>query len=342
MATTSEARALPYFTDLFGQPLESGSIYIGQPGLDPVAYPISVSSDQAGTVVLSQPIRTVHGHAVSAGAQVRMYCQVPYSITVLDSSNRVVYASLSETDPILTAFANSSVQSAPDLPTLRARSGASTNQVWVAGFGMYVYVPTDSTSPESIPFIVVGNDGSRYYLNSQYVVANYARFFAVGSPINQGLWASWNDDTTGAGFITNNQGTGAGGIVLRNVNATNTVETGRATIAHDGGVHATGDIRSDGNLIAQSGMVALNAAGDRFLRHDGTNYLLPSSDLFVNGSKAITQATIQAAVLSNQQANGVGAVALGSSSGVNPPTLPGTWAQTGANFNAVYQYVRVA
>lgn len=340
MATISEARALPFFSDLYGLPLESGSIYIGQPGLDPVAYPTTVSSDYAGTVVLQQPIRTMHGRAVSAGAQVHLYCAVPYSITVLDSAGRVVYASLSETDPILTAFTNSSVQSAPDLPTLRARTGASTNQIWVAGFGMYVYIPTDNTSPENVPFVIVGNDGSRYYLNSHYVFANWARFFAAASPTQQGLWASWNDDASGSGFITNNRGTGPGGIVLRNVNANNTAEIGRVTVTAVGGINATSDIRSNGNLIAQGGVVALDSAGDRSLQYDGTNYQLPSSDLFINGAKSITLANLQAAILANQQANGIGAVALGTNGSPNPP-LAGAWALTGSSNNSVFLWVRV-
>jgi hypothetical protein len=347
MAATSEARALPFFTDLYGQPLESGSIYIGKPGLDPVAYPVTVFSDADQTVALAQPIRTVHGRAVSAGAQVHMFCPAPYSITILDGAGRIIYASLNEVDPALIAIGNSGVQSAADLSTLRARSGSSTNQVWVPGFGMYGYVPTDNTSPESIPTIIVGNDGSRYYLDVQYVRGNWAHITTQSDNIKQqGFWATWNDDLSGSTFLTNNRGNGTGGFVLRNVDVNNTTETGRVTMTAPGGLVATSDVRSDGNLIAQGGTVALDNAGDRYVRYDGANYLMPAADLFVNGSKAVTQAsfssTLQAALLANQQANGVGSVAVGSASGVNPPTLPGTWATTGANFNNVWQYVRVA
>lgn len=171
---TSEARALPFFTDLHGLPLESGSIYIGQPGLDPIAYPVNVTSDADGIVVLAQPIRTTHGHAVSGGAQVHMFCPTPYSITIQDSAGRLVYSSLNEIDPTLATLGTASVQSAADLAALRARAGASTNQVWVTGFGMYIRVPTDSTTPESIPTVIVGNDGSRYFLSAQNVITQGA------------------------------------------------------------------------------------------------------------------------------------------------------------------------
>lgn len=351
MATTSEARALPFFTDLQGLPLESGSIYIGQPGLDPQAYPQTVYSDIASTNVLQQPIRTLHGRVVSGGAQVHMFCAIPYSIVVLDAQGRTVYASLNEIDPIFTALSKSGVQVAPDLPTLRARSGQSTNIVWVASFGMYRYIPTDTTSPENVPFVIVGNDGSRYYLDLHTANLSIAKVSANEATANynsQGMWLSWNDLGNGAGFITNNQGAGSGGLVIRNVNPSATVESGRVTIGGDGSIATSGPISAFGNitatnnLIATGGIVAVTGDGTRSLQWDGTKYNLALADLFVNGSKALTQANFQASILANQQANGVGSVALGSSSGVNPPTLPGTWAQTGANFNTVFQYVRVA
>ena len=156
---TSEARALPFFTDLYGLPLESGSVYIGQPGLDPVAYPQIVYSDVAQTTVIAQPVRTVHGRAVSAGAQVHMYCQVPYSITVLDSAGRTVYTSLNEIDPTLTTQVTTTVQSVGSLTELRARDGASTNQVYLSNFGMYVRNGSGNTSPEKIPVVNAGNEG---------------------------------------------------------------------------------------------------------------------------------------------------------------------------------------
>jgi hypothetical protein len=353
MATTSEARALPFFTDLQGLPLESGSIFIGQPGLDPQAYPQTVYSDAASTIALQQPIRTTHGRAVSGGAQVHLFCRVPYSIVVLDAQGRTVYASLNEIDPIFTALSTSSIQSAADLPTLRARSGPSTNLVWVAGFGMYRFISSDSTSPENIPFVIVGTDGSRYYLDlhtANLAVAKISANEPTANYNSQGMWVSWNDLGNGAGFITNNQGGGTGGLVIRNVNASSTAETGRVTIGGDGSITASstvtttsGDVKAAGNLIASGGIVAVTADGSRSLLWNAgsARYELNSAPLTINGSTALTQANYQASILANQQANGVGAVALGSSSGVNPPTLPGTWVQTGSNFNTVFQYVRV-
>lgn len=339
MATTSEARALPFFTDIYGLPLESGSIYIGQPGLDPVAYPQTVYSDAASTIALQQPVRTTHGRAVSGGAQVHMFCQVPYSIVVLDAQGRTVYASLNEIDPIFTALSTTSIQSADSLPELRARSGPSTNIVWVASFGMYRYVSSDTTSPESVPFVIVGNDGSRYYLDLQYGNLNYARISqAAPNPNSAGLWMSYNDDGHGVGRLTNNQGAGTGGLVIRNVDATNSNETGRVTIAQDGSITTNGSITTqDANitsatsLVTLGGIVALVADGSRSLQWDGTKYVMPAAELYVNGGHVYQTNWFNPLVL-----NGVGNTRIftlfSASVGTTftaPGGVPGTWLSTG-------------
>jgi hypothetical protein len=338
MSATSEARALPFFTDLYGQPLESGFIYIGQPGLDPVAYPSAVTSDIAGSVVVSQPIRTTHGHAAAAGSLIHLYVQIPYSITILDGAGRLVYASLNETDPVALAVGSSSVQSAGDLATLRARSGSSTNQVWVDGFGMYVYAPTDNTSPESIPFVIVGNDGARYHLSAFDGNIGFARISGVAPPpTTQGVWLSWNDDASGNAFLTNNRGSGSGGFVLRTVTADGGTTLGNVVVSSSGNVSADGSITATGNVIAKGGTVALNADSSRNLNWNGTTYVLPGAALSINGSNAITQATL----LANQLAMGIGSVALGNISGPTP-AQPGTWSGTLTAQGGVGLWVRTA
>ncbi|TCK87370.1 hypothetical protein [Paraburkholderia sp. BL9I2N2] len=345
MATTSEARALPFFTDLYGSPLESGSIYIGQGGLDPVAYPAVVTSDVAGSVVLQQPIRTVHGHATAAGALVHMFCAIPYSITILDSAGRVVYASLNETDPIALAIGSSSVQSAADLAELRSRSRSSTNQVWVTGFGMYVYVPTDTTSPESVPTIVVGNDGARYHLDAFYVEAKTVHVSGTTSANVPGTWLTWNDFGTSESVITNNQGSGAGGLILRNVNAGNTVETGRVTITSSGGISAQSDIATSHNVIAGGGIVALTSDGSKAIQWDGANYNFAGAQLNINGSQAANDGNLQAKMSPRMatifQTKTVGGLTLTTGSA---PGDPGTWSAivTGVGSTGVSMWVRTA
>lgn len=59
----------------------------------------------------------------------------------------------------------------------------------------------------------------------------------------QGLYVVWNEGTTtGATSLVNNQGGGPGGFIFRNVNSTNTIETGRVTISGAGDITATGNV----------------------------------------------------------------------------------------------------
>lgn len=346
MATTSEARALPFFTDLLGQPLSSGFIYIGQAGLDPVAYPAVVTSDIAGTIVVAQPIRTTNGHAAAAGALIHLFVPIPYSITILDSARRVVYASLNETDPVAVAVGSSSVQSASSLADLRSRSGSSTNQIWVSGFGMYVYNPADTTSPESIPTVIVGNDGSRYDLSMQFVNAGWVNVTGIASPLTKGAWLSWNDNADGGTVISNNPGTvGAGGFTFRVMAADGVTQVGTASMSSTGAWTVTGDVRSGGNVIAQTGVLAMNAGGSRSLLWNSATdqYELAATSLKVNGWLAVTEANILAEVqaqLTNIFVNRlVGCTLIGTTT----PT-PGTWALmiSGVSSSGVAQYVRTA
>lgn len=353
MATTSEARALPFFTDLNGQPLSSGFIYIGQPGLDPVAYPAVVTSDIAGTTVVAQPIRTTNGHAAAAGSLIHLFCAVPYSITILDSAGRLVYASLNETDPVAVAIGSSTVQSSYSLADLRARSRSSTNQVWVTGYGMYVYQPADNTSPENIPLVIVGYDGARYYLDTQSVNATWVKVSGVSAnPTLQGAWYSWDDEGQGIANVTNNVGLGSGGFVFRSVNAGNTAELGRVTFNGDGSIAsksilATGDVRATNNLAANNGIVGLNATGTRTLTYDGVAdaYNLTGAQLNINGSQAVNDGNLAAksspVIATIMRTSAVGGLTLTTGAA---PSSPGTWfaIAAGVGSTGITLWVRTA
>lgn len=350
MATTSEARALPFFTDLYGSPLESGSIYIGEAGLDPVAYPAIVTSDIAGDVVLQQPIRTVHGRATAAGALVHMFCPIPYSITILDSAGRVVYASLNETDPIFTSLNTSSVQSAGSVAELQSRSGAASNQVWVKDYGMYIADPSDQTTPQAIPLVIVGNDGMRYKLGLQFVNGQWLRISGPASAALQGdsvqgAWMSWNDDSAGTAFITCNQGLGLGGFQLRTVTSDGATLIGKVNISKDGAISADRDVMAGGNLIASTGGVFMSADETKGLVFDGTNFNLSGGQLNISGSQAVTAANLSAQinpiVANIMKTKAVGGMTLTTGAA---PTDPGTWFAivTGVGSTGVSMWVRTA
>lgn len=86
------------FFDADGDPLDNGSIYIGQTNLNPQQYPIPIFWDQAGTIPALQPVQTLNGYAVRNGTPARIFVDsVDYSIAVRDSRGRLVFTALSVT-----------------------------------------------------------------------------------------------------------------------------------------------------------------------------------------------------------------------------------------------------
>jgi hypothetical protein len=84
---------LPFqnYTDTLGKPISSGKVYIGAVDQDPETNPVTVYSDSAGTITLSQPLKIVNGYIVNnAGTPIQVFVNADYSIRVY-SKNAVVY-----------------------------------------------------------------------------------------------------------------------------------------------------------------------------------------------------------------------------------------------------------
>ena len=80
-----------FFTESDGTPLDNGNIYIGTENLNPETYPIQVWADLAGTIPLSQPIKTSDGYMVRYGTPVNIFVDSAYSITVKNKNGELVY-----------------------------------------------------------------------------------------------------------------------------------------------------------------------------------------------------------------------------------------------------------
>lgn len=92
------------FTDVDGEPLEDGYIYIGAVNQNPQAVPISAFWDSALTIPAAQPIRTLGGYPSRSGTPSRMYvAEAAYSISVLNKNSTLIYSDLNNTsgDPAL-------------------------------------------------------------------------------------------------------------------------------------------------------------------------------------------------------------------------------------------------
>ena len=98
MSALSIQPTYPIFTDIDGQPLEDGFVWIGQANLDPQVNPINVYWDAALTLPAGQPIRTLAGYPSNSGAPARLYVNSDYSIRVMNKNGSVVYSAPAATE----------------------------------------------------------------------------------------------------------------------------------------------------------------------------------------------------------------------------------------------------
>lgn len=97
MTTLSVNPPFPTFTDIDGDPLEAGYVYIGTAGLNPITNPIQAYWDAALTIPAAQPIRTIGGYPSYNGSPGMLYVNSDYSITVRNKNSTLVYSSLNAT-----------------------------------------------------------------------------------------------------------------------------------------------------------------------------------------------------------------------------------------------------
>jgi hypothetical protein len=98
MSALSIQPTFPIFTDIDGQPLEDGYIFIGVANLQPIGNPIIVYQNAALTTVAVQPIRTRGGYPVFSGTPGRLYVNSDYSIQVQNKNGSVVYSAPTATE----------------------------------------------------------------------------------------------------------------------------------------------------------------------------------------------------------------------------------------------------
>jgi hypothetical protein len=96
MSALSIQPTYPIFTDIDGQPLEAGYVWIGQANLDPQVNPINVYWDAALTIAAPQPIRTLGGYPSRNGTPARFYVADNYSIRVMNRNGSTIYSSLTD------------------------------------------------------------------------------------------------------------------------------------------------------------------------------------------------------------------------------------------------------
>jgi hypothetical protein len=98
MSALSIQPTYPIFTDIDGQPLEAGYVWIGATNLDPQTNPVQVYWDAALTLPAAQPIRTLAGYPANNGTPARLYVNSDYSIRVMNRNGSVVYSAPEATE----------------------------------------------------------------------------------------------------------------------------------------------------------------------------------------------------------------------------------------------------
>jgi hypothetical protein len=98
MSALSIQPTYPIFTDIDGQPLEAGYVWLGTANLDPQTNPITVYWDAALTILAPQPIRTLGGYPSRNGTPARLYVNSDYSIRVMNKNGSSVYSAPATTE----------------------------------------------------------------------------------------------------------------------------------------------------------------------------------------------------------------------------------------------------
>lgn len=83
------------FRDTDGTPLDGGYVYIGVENQEPITHPVAVYWDADLTIAASQPIRTLGGYPVRAGAPAKVYASGGYSICVKNKNGEIVVSAVS-------------------------------------------------------------------------------------------------------------------------------------------------------------------------------------------------------------------------------------------------------
>ena len=174
MTALSIQPPFPIITDIDGQPLEDGYIWIGTAGLNPIGNPISVYWDAALSVPAALPVRTRGGYPMRSGTPARLYVDSDYSLLVQNKNGSTVYSALTATERLSGVVVE---VDATDVAFIQAGTGAVTrtaqakmrDTVSVKDFGALGDYAADDTAAIQAAF----NSGLNvYFPPGLYIVTN--------------------------------------------------------------------------------------------------------------------------------------------------------------------------
>lgn len=116
----------PVFSDVDGQPLEDGYVYIGVANQNPEVNPVQVFWDAAGTIPAVQPIRTSGGYAIRNGTPGTVFAAGDFSITVRNKRGGLVYTYPTSVDILMADY---TIDAASDAVLLRLAQSDATSVI---------------------------------------------------------------------------------------------------------------------------------------------------------------------------------------------------------------------
>jgi len=177
MSALSIQPTFPIFTDIDGQPLENGYIWIGTENLDPQTNPINVYWDAALTIAATQPIRTLGGYPSRSGTPARMYVNSDYSIRVQNRNGSTVYSAPEATERIgqIPGTQVDFVQAGTGAVTRTMQNKVREYAVSVKDFGAVGDGVTDDRTAINNAFsaVITRGSGTVFFPYGTYYVSEY-------------------------------------------------------------------------------------------------------------------------------------------------------------------------
>jgi hypothetical protein len=165
------------FFDKDGDPLDDGSIFIGEVNQNPETHPQLIYWDEDATQPIAQPLKTTNGYIYRAGTPAQVFVTGEYSMTIRNKQSEVViYAPKCNIFPS-SADASKKPTTIANIADLRAATAVtlSSSCAQVVGYysptiysepdqggGFFIYDSTDTLSTDNGGTIIVDADGRRW------------------------------------------------------------------------------------------------------------------------------------------------------------------------------------